>query len=126
LDPHQIFKLALKSDDIDLAKSIKNYPVALELSLLYYLGKYDANSVSDYIYNNIIITYDPTYILKHISSHKTFKKIFKIIIDNDLDFNCEKIYRSQYDDDIKNEILDYMYDTYSVTDYEKFTKTIGL
>jgi len=61
LDPIQICKLAFKHNDIDLAKSIINYPISIKPEyLLKYLVKYDINfsnddsdeSVCDYIWRN--------------------------------------------------------------------------
>jgi hypothetical protein len=126
LDPENIFKIAIKSDDIDLAKSIKNYSISIGNScLLNYLGGngYEpiSNTVSEYIYDYVITTYDPDYILRHAAYFKLFEKIFKIITNNDLDFNCELLYRHQASNN-KNIILKYIKAKYSAKDYKKFLK----
>ena len=80
LDPVQIIKRAIKHNDMDLAKSIKNYPMSIKsFRLLCYLITYKDNNeesgeeimqdvpfsltVCDFIWDNILKQYDPNNLL---------------------------------------------------------------
>jgi hypothetical protein len=128
IDPDKIFKKSIKCDDIDSAKSIKNYPVSVPGGyLLVWLEQYD-NSVSDYIYDEVISTYNPNDILPKIESNDIFKKVFNIMVINDLDIDYEYVYLHRFIEDynIKSFILKYIKKTYDDKYYKKFRKNVGL
>ena len=125
LDPDQIFKEALDTDDIYLAKSIKNYPTSIPAhKLLFKLLLYN-NSVADYIYNTILIKYDPTAILLHTQWSPMFKKIFNIIGHNP-DIDYEYICIHNQGRNITNTILECIKSIYTDKEYKKFLHKMGL
>lgn len=72
LDPSQIIKQAIKQNDMELAKSIRNYPISIgTFELMCYLMTYKNNnniddmdeSVCDYIWENVLHQYDPNKLL---------------------------------------------------------------
>lgn len=127
LDPIDILKNAIKSDDIDLAKTIKNYPISIhEFNLVDILRKYEnenENSVINYIYNVVLMTYNPNLILTDASSTPNiFKKIFNAVIDNP-ELYCKFLYHDiEFHVDSKPIILDYIRKNYDKEYYEKFLK----
>ena len=123
LDPNQILKKSLKYDDIDLAKSIKNYPMSIYVfTLLKHLQLYN-NSVTDYIYNEILITYNPHLILLSTQPNM-FKKIFNIVRDNPK-LNCVQLYKVVSHNN-KNIMLEFIREKYSNEDYKKFLNEIKI
>lgn len=123
VDPHQIFKQAIKHNDIDMAKRIKNYPVSItEYYLLNNLRDYD-NDVTNYIYNDILIKYDPNKLLVIVSESfcELFERIFNAVSDN-FDLDCEYLYIKCDDGYIKNIILEYIEEHYSRKKYKKFCR----
>jgi hypothetical protein len=62
LDPLQIYQIALESDDMDLAKSIKSYPISISPHFLFscLYGREDCE-IYNYIWNTKIKEYDPIY-----------------------------------------------------------------
>jgi hypothetical protein len=126
LDSKQILQIALKDNDVDLAKSIKNYSVSICVEkLLSILDKYD-NDITDYICNEASATYDPNIILPEIKSYNIFEKIFNTIVQNNPDINCVYIYLNQCDGGIQKFILKYVKKEYSDKYYKKFRKDVGL
>ncbi len=135
LDPVQIYKEAMKSNDIDLAKSIKHYRVSIDPCILVEcLHRYesdgntdesDIDSVYDYIYNNELKTYDPTELLiitlepYNLYDH-LFEKIFNIVKD-DYRLDYETVYEKC--EDRSNEqffMKERIEDKYSTKKYRKF------
>lgn len=91
LDPDMIYFNAIDHNDIDLAKSIKSYPKSVDTYfLLEHLRDYD-NRVRRYIYDNVLIEYEPTGLLMEALHRVEFEKIFNIVSDNP-DMNCEYLY----------------------------------
>lgn len=126
LDSKQILKIALKDNDVDLAKNIKNYSVSIHIEkLLEILEKYD-NDVTNYICNEASVTYHPNILLPEIESYDIFKKIFNTMVKNDTDIDCKYIYLNQCDGEIQDFILKYIKKEYSDKYYKKFRESIGL
>ena len=123
LDPLQILKRALKNDDIDLAETITNYSISIRIcDLIYSLEEYN-NSVTNYIYDRVLIMYNPHYICYNpYMPINMFKKIFNIVSHHP-DFDCEHLYKMIYDDR-KPIVLKYIKKNYSVVDYNKFLENI--
>lgn len=139
LDPLQICKLAFKHNDIDLAKSITNYPISINSNeLLKYLVKYDIDisdddtneSVCEYIWNNILERYDPNDLINNSRSRgiETIDKILNII-NNDPRLNYKRVYdtcqRFQYvkrcnNRYVKTIMWQKLKDTYSINQYRIF------
>ena len=126
LDPKQILKMALEDNDVELAKSIKNYSLSIRTGkILSILEKYD-NDVTDYIYNEVCVTYDPNTLLSDIESYDIFKKIFNTMVKNNPDIDYANIYLNQDDECIQKFILKYVKKEYSDKYYKKFKKDVGL
>ena len=127
LDPEQICKLAFKEDNVELAKSIKNYRISIQLDiLLRFLLKYKNTDVYDYVLNNKLKQYYPTYLIIHVGytidvdSNKSFvKSIFNIVNDNP-DMNYEIAYTDCGNRPLRLYILNIIKSTYSKKNYEKF------
>ena len=122
LDPDEILKLAFEEDDVDLAKSIKNYPVSIHgCYLMGLLDKY-TNHVSKYIYNKVLVEYNQYEILIGVSKlyHELFDKVFDIIADwHALDY--EYLYDNCHNNgDVNDIILAHIEDNYSKKKYKKF------
>lgn len=71
LESHQIFEEAIEYDDMDLAKSICNYPISIGIDRLFDHLKYSkfgckTKSVSSYIWNEILKEYDPNKIVEEV------------------------------------------------------------
>ena len=122
LDPIQIFESAIENDDLDLAKTIINYPISIIIDdLVPYLEEYynTDNSVIDYIYDKILITYNPHLLCCFPGiSENLFKKIFNTIVHNP-DLDLEYLYKKMCHER-KSIILKYIKKNYSVADYNKF------
>lgn len=122
LDPDEILRLAFEEDDVDLAKSIKNYPVSIHgCYLMHLLVKY-TNHVSKYIYNKVLVEYNPYKLLIGVSKvyHELFDKVFDIIADwYALDY--EHLYDNCHNNgDVNDIILAHIEDNYSKKKYKKF------
>lgn len=144
-DPCDIYEEAIMSNNIDLAKSIINYPVSVEMTCLlgtlmidenYYSNDYDSSdddygeSVCDYIWNNIIIKYNPNDIL-WVSSLYNIELIDSVlnIVKNHPKLEYEVVYdqceiRGDEFDFVENYLKELMWkkirDTYSKKKYRKF------
>lgn len=123
LDPLQIFKIAIKNDDIDLAKTITNYSISIRIcDLISFLEEYN-NSVTNYIYEKVIIMYNPHYICYYpYTPINIFKKIFNIVTHHP-DFDCKHLCK-MIDDSRKPIVLKYIKKNYSVVDYNIFLENI--
>lgn len=141
-DPTEKIRLALKTNDIDLAKSIKNYPLSIcAKKLIYNLVLYDTenNEVYKYIWDNKLKQYDPCeLILASISptdytGNITYDCNDSNIFDDIFDAFCddarlciddfEKIYKKceseKYENELEN-IQNHIEVTFSKKKYKKF------
>jgi hypothetical protein len=89
LDPEQICKSAIKHNDVDQAKSIRNYSISISpYIILRYLTKYahmKGTKTYYYIWRNKLKQYDPTIFLTQvIFTNKTNKEIFITETDKEL------------------------------------------
>jgi hypothetical protein len=103
LDPYEIFKRAIKSDDIDMAKSIINYPVSIKLGQIFPHLEYckfgsKIKSVSSYIWNEILKEYDPDELFMELLYRDYDKKcminLFDLIDYFDLEINYKHIWEN--------------------------------
>jgi len=103
MDPFQVIRRAFRRNDVHLAKTIVNYPISINgYKLLHLLCKYE-NDVSNYIYTDILIKYNPIDIIMAISkitrlcvvSVNILTKVFSIIADEH-DLNYDDLY-DKYD-----------------------------
>jgi hypothetical protein len=124
LDPIDIFKKSLEDDDIDLAKSIKNYPISINIdTLLRYLHLH-SSIVTEYIYDEILIEYDPNALIVSALSKYMATRIFNSVVNHpNLDFVKVYICNNYGIQDI---VLKYVKKKYSEIDYKKFRKSVGL
>lgn len=121
LDPDEIFDWAIKHDDIELAKTIKNYPISISYyRLLSRLEQYD-NDVSAYIYDKILIKYCPDDLIEASMLYNgLFEKIFNVVMDSP-DINWEYVY-DHCNDDARDIILAHIKEHYNMKKYKKFCK----
>lgn len=129
LNPIDILKNAIKFNDIDLAKTIKNYPISINsFDLINSLTRNEnKNCVIDYIYKEILILYNPNKILvrasssycKNISTSNFFVKIFNIVV-NHPKLDCKYLYRKIFCDDIRSIILNHVNKNYGIVYYKNF------
>ena len=96
LDPEQIYERALENNDIDLAKSILDYPISISIDWLFecLLNRdFDDELVSDYIWNTVMATYDPDEFLIKVGSYdeELIDDVLEVIDDAKLKLDYEYI-----------------------------------
>lgn len=130
LDPHQIFETAIKTHDMDLAKSIYSYPISMNIGQIFEYLKYSefgckTKSVSSYIWNEILSQYDPNELLIEVlyRGKKWSRNAFDLIHYFDLKINYNYVWDNcEYGriflwNDMKN--------NYEIYDCEQFIIYIG-
>jgi hypothetical protein len=131
LDPEQIYKMSLKNDDIDLAKSITCYPISIKPTVLFqYLEGYDQGDVYNYVWNMIIKEYDPNLIFRNQYSvfsiccqNGRISKLFKLVR-NDPRFNYGLIYEN-YSNRNRKIMRELVMKNYGPKEYANFCKKYG-
>ena len=97
LDPIQIYKKAIKNNDLDLAKSI-NYVLSINLCDLFSHLEYvkfgkKSNTISSYICNNVLKDYDIDELLIHLrDDEKWINNILKIADHFGLEINYKYVW----------------------------------
>ena len=95
----------MKDNDINLAKSIKNYPLSIKIGQLFEhlsyskFGNNDDVDVHAYIWNNVVKEYDPNRLLMEVSPRgkKMIDNVFELIDHFCLNLNYDYAYDYAYD-----------------------------
>jgi hypothetical protein len=130
LDPLQIYKKAMMENNIDLAKSIKNYPISISsVWLLEYINSYgnishscdsdELVTVEDYVRDK----FEEYNLTELFLANESYNIADDILDKLESELNHEHIYNYSKYNCVKEHMYDYIKENYDEEEYKEFYET---